>query len=322
MAASNSVASMPGAQDLAGTMGEVTSNAASIRAIAQSWEQAAEGCDQQTSAVNRAAAIGAQNWSGSAQQEFAFSMSMFAACGNNQRECLHTGARALHAAADALDDAQTTVEGISQRLYMMLGMFRKETELSGVPNSFDSGAAQMTADAASQAQSAAAGAEHTLSQACATLENVLSQMKGSNAFSALYVPTKQGFTPPVSVSGAPGQIDTWISEATAVLEANGTPASKINPQDIWIIIEHESSGNPSIVNTWDINAQEGHPSIGLMQVIQPTFDTYKLPGHDDIRNPVDNIIAGVRYALANYQGSLSNVPGVIAVHNGQPYVGY
>jgi SLT domain-containing protein len=58
-----------------------------------------------------------------------------------------------------------------------------------------------------------------------------------------------------------------------------------------------------------------------MQTIPPTFNAYALPGHGDIHNPVDNIIAGVRYALARY-GSPDNVPGVAAVRNGQPYVGY
>jgi SLT domain-containing protein len=46
-----------------------------------------------------------------------------------------------------------------------------------------------------------------------------------------------------------------------------------------------------------------------------------VPGHDDIFNPVDNIIAGVRYAISRY-GSISNVPGVVKVHNGGSYVGY
>ena len=73
--------------------------------------------------------------------------------------------------------------------------------------------------------------------------------------------------------------------------------------------------------TGNSNAAAGTPSAGLMQTIAPTFDAYALPGHGDIYDPVDNIIAGVRYALARY-GSLDNVPGVAAVRSGQPYVGY
>ena len=73
--------------------------------------------------------------------------------------------------------------------------------------------------------------------------------------------------------------------------------------------------------TGNSNAAAGIPSAGLMQTIAPTFDAYALPGYGNIYDPVDNIIAGVRYALARY-GSLDNVPGVAAVRSGQPYVGY
>ena len=118
-----------------------------------------------------------------------------------------------------------------------------------------------------------------------------------------------------------GNVGAWISQAQAILRAAGVPASKMNAQDIAIIIAHESGGNPTIQNNWDSNARAGHPSIGLMQTIQPTFNAYKLPGHNDIRNPVDNIIAGVRYAISRY-GSISNVPGVRDVHAGRAYVGY
>ena len=116
-------------------------------------------------------------------------------------------------------------------------------------------------------------------------------------------------------------MDAWIRQAIQILVASGTPASQLNPQHIWHIIEHESSGNPSAVNNWDYNAAAGTPSIGLMQTIQPTFNAYALPGHGEITNPVDNIIAGTRYALARY-GSLDNVPGIVALGKGQPYVGY
>jgi uncharacterized protein YukE len=128
-------------------------------------------------------------------------------------------------------------------------------------------------------------------------------------------------TAPGDVSGAPQQVDAWIRQAIQILEASGVPASQLNAQHIWQIIEHESSGNPSAVNTWDYNAVAGTPSIGLMQTIQPTFNAYALPGHGEITNPIDNIIAGTRYALGRY-GSLDNVPGIDALRRGQPYVGY
>jgi len=126
---------------------------------------------------------------------------------------------------------------------------------------------------------------------------------------------------PSPVNTVGGNVGQWIAQAQAILEANGVPASKMNAQDIALIIQHESGGNPNAENDWDSNAAAGHPSIGLMQTIGPTFDAYKLPGHDNIRNPVDNIIAGVRYAISRY-GSISNVPGVVRVHQGLGYVGY
>jgi LysM repeat protein len=119
----------------------------------------------------------------------------------------------------------------------------------------------------------------------------------------------------------PGQVGDWIKQAMDIMAANGVPMDKVNPQDIAKIIQHESSGNPNAINNWDSNAAKGTPSIGLMQTIQPTFDAYKLPGHDNIRDPVSNIIAGVRYAIERY-GSTSNVPGIKGLSNGSGYVGY
>jgi SLT domain-containing protein len=66
-------------------------------------------------------------------------------------------------------------------------------------------------------------------------------------------------------------------------------------------------------------AAAGTPSIGLMQTSAPTFNARC--GHTNISDPVDNIIAATRYALAHY-GSLDNVPGVVAVRAGLGYVGY
>lgn len=125
--------------------------------------------------------------------------------------------------------------------------------------------------------------------------------------------------PDVAASSA--QVNDWVNQAIKILEKNGVPASKIDPNAIKLIIMHESGGNPNAINLTDSNAQAGHPSQGLMQCIPSTFQAYTLPGHNNIVNPVDNIIAGTRYALSRY-GSLDNVPGVVAVEQGGSYVGY
>jgi uncharacterized protein YukE len=122
-------------------------------------------------------------------------------------------------------------------------------------------------------------------------------------------------------SPPPGNVQDWINQAIQVLEQNGVPASELNAQDIWTIIQHESGGNPNSINLWDSNAQAGHPSKGLMQCIDSTFNAHSVPGHTNIYNPVDNIVAGVRYALSRY-GSIQNVPGIVAVSHGGHYVGY
>ncbi|HZS39443.1 MAG TPA: peptidoglycan-binding protein [Polyangia bacterium] len=116
-------------------------------------------------------------------------------------------------------------------------------------------------------------------------------------------------------------IDQWIKEAQAVLAGLGVTLQPADVDAVKIIIEHESGGDPRAENLWDANARAGHPSIGIMQVIGPTFAEWHAPEHTDIWNPVDNIIAGVRYAIERY-GSLAKVPGVENVRNHQPYVGY
>ncbi|HEV7647554.1 MAG TPA: transglycosylase SLT domain-containing protein [Actinophytocola sp.] len=119
----------------------------------------------------------------------------------------------------------------------------------------------------------------------------------------------------------PGNVQEWIKEAIEELRKQGINVSEADAQRIWEIIQHESGGNPQAINNWDSNAAKGTPSKGLMQTIDPTFNSYKLPGHNDIWNPVDNICAGVNYAVSRY-GSLANVPGIKATAGGGGYVGY
>lgn len=57
------------------------------------------------------------------------------------------------------------------------------------------------------------------------------------------------------------------------------------------LIQHESNGNETIQNNWDSNAAAGHPSIGLVQYTQPTFDSYKVSGYENIRVGFHQLLA-------------------------------
>ncbi|AIJ26952.1 transglycosylase SLT domain-containing protein [Amycolatopsis methanolica] len=122
-------------------------------------------------------------------------------------------------------------------------------------------------------------------------------------------------------SQPPGNVRQWIEEAIRILQAAGVPVTEADIDKIWTIIEKESGGNPNAINLWDSNAAKGHPSKGLMQCIDSTFNAHKLPGHDDIYNPVDNIIAGVRYTFSRY-GGFDGHPGLKAMAAGGGYQGY
>lgn len=99
-------------------------------------------------------------------------------------------------------------------------------------------------------------------------------------------------------------LDGWIKESLAVMAAKGIPGSY---DGIYRNIMRESSGNAQAINLWDSNAAAGIPSKGLLQVIDPTFQTYHVDGTSwDIYDPVANITAACNYAAANY-GSMDNV---------------
>lgn len=122
---------------------------------------------------------------------------------------------------------------------------------------------------------------------------------------------------PANGSAVGGSVGGWVAEALGVLGLDAGKYSKA----IQTIIQHESGGNAKAQNNWDSNAKAGHPSKGIMQTIDSTFNKYKMPGHDDIWNPVDNIIAATRYAISRY-GSMDNVPGIKSLNSGGGYKGY
>ncbi|WP_282082270.1 transglycosylase SLT domain-containing protein [Streptomyces tendae] len=99
-------------------------------------------------------------------------------------------------------------------------------------------------------------------------------------------------------------LDGWIRTALDVMDAKNIPGTY---EGLHRNIMRESSGNPTAQNNWDVNAQNGIPSKGLLQTIQPTFDAYHVKGtKDSITDPVANIVAACNYAADKY-GSMDNV---------------
>ncbi|MFD0268431.1 transglycosylase SLT domain-containing protein [Streptomyces sp. NPDC127106] len=99
-------------------------------------------------------------------------------------------------------------------------------------------------------------------------------------------------------------LDGWIKEALFIMKKEGIPGTYAG---IHKNVMRESSGNPLAINNWDINAKNGVPSKGLLQVIYPTFKAYHVPGTKfDQYDPVANIVAACNYAADRY-GTIDNV---------------
>lgn len=99
-------------------------------------------------------------------------------------------------------------------------------------------------------------------------------------------------------------VEQWRGLAEKALRMTGQ-YSEANLQRLLYQMKTESGGNPRAINNWDINAKNGTPSKGLMQVIDPTFKTWAMPPYNkDIYDPLSNMLASIRYAVARY-GSLA-----------------
>lgn len=71
-------------------------------------------------------------------------------------------------------------------------------------------------------------------------------------------------------------------------------------------IQTESGGNPHAKQPGaDPDGDGSGPALGLMQTKRSTFNKYKLPGHGDLWNGFDDLLAGLNYARHRYGDSLS-----------------
>ncbi|MDQ8327290.1 tape measure protein [Enterococcus faecium] len=96
--------------------------------------------------------------------------------------------------------------------------------------------------------------------------------------------------------------ERWRSQVIDAAKMVGFPTDKGHIDRIISQIQTESGGNEKAVQGGytDINTITGDLAKGLMQTISATFNAYKMPGHGNIFNGYDSILAGLRYIMAQY----------------------
>ncbi|WP_436493546.1 transglycosylase SLT domain-containing protein [Actinokineospora sp. HUAS TT18] len=108
--------------------------------------------------------------------------------------------------------------------------------------------------------------------------------------------------PPPDAGAPASRVDRarWIGSAVEILINHGVDPSRINAEQIAQIVDRNSGGNPHAMNLQDPSAAEGYPPKGLMQITDPVFQQHQVQGYDNIWSPVDNMLAGVMYFLAQW----------------------
>ncbi|MFI1255195.1 transglycosylase SLT domain-containing protein [Streptomyces netropsis] len=169
---------------------------------------------------------------------------------------------------------------------------KAKTDAAAAKAKVDAAAAKKKADAAAKAKSDKARAD----QQAASRSQARTPVKPA-------APAKPAPAAPVKKAYA-DNLDGWIKESLDILKSKNIPATY---DGIKRNVMRESTGNPRAINDWDINAVNGVPSKGLLQIIDPTFKAYHVEGTSwDPYDPVANITASCNYAADKY-GSMDNV---------------
>jgi len=198
------------------------------------------------------------------------------------------------AAGAAAPVAFTNAAGSAQAKTVQDSLIEQHSTAEQLVKAADAAKAKAAAEAKSKAAKAKAAADAKDKAEKAAKAKADAKKRGSEAAN------RSTARKPVYANN----LDGWIREAMSIMKKEGIPGSY---SGIHRNIIRESSGNRWAINNWDINAQNGIPSKGLLQVIQPTFDRYHVKGtKKDLYDPVANIVAACNYAADRY-GSMDNV---------------
>ena len=228
-----------------------------------------------------------------------------------QHKIAVAGVAALGTAAIALSavpgNADTVTTGSPAAAAQVAKVATQDATLPNVKGSVtDPAAAQSVKLDAIAAQQKAAAKQRT-DAAAKKAADAAAAKKAAQERAAKQSANRSAQRPPMQTVAAKtyaNNLDGWIRQSLDIMHSKGIPGSY---NGLYRNIMRESSGNPMAINNWDINAINGIPSKGLLQVIQPTFNAYHVPGTSwNIYDPVANITAACNYAAHRY-GSMDNV---------------
>ncbi|MEU5373711.1 transglycosylase SLT domain-containing protein [Streptomyces sp. NPDC005951] len=209
---------------------------------------------------------------------------------------------APQAAAAAAPVAFTNATGTAQAKTVQNSMIEQHSTAEKLVKAADAAKAKAAAETKAKAAKAKAASE-AKAKAAADAKDKAEKAAKAKADAKKRASEKANRSTPRKPVYA-NNLDGWIREAMAIMKKEGIPGSY---EGIHRNIIRESSGNRWAINNWDINARNGIPSKGLLQVIQPTFDRYHVAGtKKDLYDPVANIVAACNYAADRY-GSMDNV---------------